>query len=1372
MSAVHSRPAMSTVHSTPPTSTSAHQSHPVAFNDQICYDPFFPSAPSDEHLVPIGSDHSPSHHSYHTPSPSQSSIHNSDPSSQYYNHLYPSSQTALANGFPSLCSPHSNIDHEAAGATNEFLSPNAYMSDAGYVASSEHTTTPDFGGNGFYPEDDYGMLVEPNRADLRDLDPLLNGQLQQPTSYVNANSPQLSTYTRTSVGAANLSSHLMSPVLTDSGGSASRHGTNSPPDRDLPKSENQEKVSTAPFTRKLDQEKMGDAIGPTQITPSVTESFKGTSPDLSSVVPKISRATSPAIFVDGYSRGDSPARAPEKMHRGGSSRSRAGSHTSHLTVRQDENLQGLERTDDYFSGAHDLTDQSSGRSGLDPEARNQVQNIEIRNLKEQEIQAQVVLKNIDVEEWLDRSGRDGNDDVHAPPPRPGSMNKRQRAKSAGAQTLSHANLENFDSLKTSCADSHLPGPGVLIEEESGEDDDDDQYDEDDLASIDDSPPPTTAFGTAVNRTPGKAEPGVYDELPNQPPLYRARLWQDPLYDSSDPGVKLQPDTANAAIMRYQQRAGDIETVSRMATWGTRRLSESDLNSMFHRFSFNEKPAGPVKEKRDRRSSFLQQLSGKLASKKSNSNLRRQDSDKSARQSPLEDDRKDSQGSRKESLGVPQAPPTGLKRMSSLGKRPKSPRINTGSAVAAMAFQAGALGAGGPVSATGTSPPTAWPKAVMKRSRSRSELNSLSSQGPASSSATELGQPGLAEMWTKQGGPPMPTLATPLKNEETLNSLADVEDDDEDDAGEEHGVTMDLSVRPDSIVPTLEGFKSHLRELNPRLPPFMFDRIAQEQLRRFKKLMDFKIKHAQALNMGNCPSGKHCTELGGEPTYLPSRSNGREVELPHAGFAVAGLVHSDEDVNALAEGIVTPAQFPPGVPMPPVKRLPAEFECSLCYKVKKFHKPSDWSKHVHEDVQPFTCTFLACAEPKSFKRKADWVRHENERHRQLEWWTCNMSECSHKCYRKDNFVQHLVREHKLPEPKVKTTRIGRPAVRGPSSQRARNRHGDDTEESNDEVDHIWRLVDECRHETTKNPKDETCKFCGNVCNSWKKLTVHLAKHMEQISMPVLGVVNEKEVTPDTIISPIEQRIASQQNSMSPPVQSPFSITTQNPSISQYPVPSTSVGEPPSAFSSFKSQSNYLEGMTIDHQSISHQRGFPNTYPPPYNIQQQPSGYAQNCGGSPFVPDYGSYPEPSAPSFNPANTNGGFPLPQSSSPAEMFGGSIHAPTSQPRSAPYNDSSGFQYVSHQRRNHSSPTEGSIYHFGNTKPASYPQQRTTAVPPSYISAGSKPSYSQADPSMHGQAPMQYSPMGPVQDYTQGSTDASLYIPQQQQQQYPYGQQ
>lgn len=1330
---------MMSVHSTPPHSEQRSH-HTVGFNEQTSYDPFFPSSPSEEQLVPVESDHSPYQQSYHSPSPPHTSrSHHSDlpksasPTSSY-NQIHSSSLAEVSNQDPIS---HLGAAYEAADGSFDFLSPNAYISDNNYSGASDHTSTPDFE-NGFYLEDNFGMLADPSQnVDLSDLPPAgLNHGERHPSGETEGTRGSIDTNnTRASIGTgiATLDSHLMSPVLTESGDLHSRQGSASPSEHmGQGKHESIGNMPPALLMHNVAQGHMDQAHpdhfadhGQMQITPTETDSSRsnGPSPSIPSAttVPSIARAASPVFRIESYSRGDSPSRGESLLPRSGAKRSRSGSRSSHHAIERvgsDEAVAGS----DYFTGAS-TAPQDTSRAGLDPETRHQISDKEVLNFKDQEQTEQVAMKNIDVAEWLDRSEHGSDGEVDVPPTKPTSVSvgKRQRARSAGAQSLSHENLGKFDHT---VKDSHIPGPGVLIHEESGEEEEDDQ---DGVASLSDPSleSPLSPKAVPVNETPGEGKPGIYDELPNQPALYRTKLWQDPIYDSSNPGVKLQPMTANEAMMRFEQRAESLDAMSRRGTWGSRRLSESDLQGLFHNMSFGEKNSIGGKDKRERHSSFLQQAAAKLVSRRS-SIMKRQESQngkqqqqQSARPSLQDFSRNDSSGSRMESLAVPSSsPPSGHRRMSSLG-RPKSPRINTGGAVAALAFQTGALGAGGSISATATTSPSGWPS--LKRQRSKSDVHGLNhNQGHSSS---------LADLWNQQGGPPMPSLAAPpvapLKKEETYTTagFADAEDEDEDEIMEDAGVTMDLSIRPDSIVPTLEGFKSNIRQLNPRLPPFMFDRIAQEQLRRFKKLLDFKIKHVQAVNMGKCASGKHCTELGGEPTYLPSKSSSREPEMSHTGFSVAGLGQSDEDVNALAEGIVTPAQFPPGVPMPPVKRLPAEFECSLCFKVKKFHKPSDWSKHVHEDVQPFTCTFATCAEPKSFKRKADWVRHENERHRQLEWWMCNMNDCSHKCYRKDNFVQHLVREHKLPEPKVKTTKAGKPAVRGPSAQKARTKQepGDD---SNDEVDQVWKLVEECRHETPKNPKDEACKFCGNVCNSWKKLTVHLAKHMEQISMPVLGVVKQKEVTPETIISPIEQRLAAQ-SSMSPTVQNPWGAPSGHNSQSPFGMPIGGVHgntPTPGGYGSttpggLTPGGNYF-GAADQHMS-NYQRVSPNTYPPPGHAQHLNTNYTPRPSPLNAMSSYGShgshsnssYSASPAPQFNPVNR--GFSHPPTSSHENLYGGmpTPNVPTSQPRASPYDDNSGFQYVPQQQQTFQSPidTPGVGYQFGNQTSSSYGQHAPT---------------------------------------------------------------
>ncbi|KAL9101684.1 MAG: hypothetical protein Q9163_003088 [Psora crenata] len=1257
-------------------------SHPVGFNNQTHYDPFLSSNHSEESLVPVHSDHSPGPQSFHSPSPPLTSATidgklQSATDQAQHTHL---PQLSLSNGFNHTPATHPRIENDSGDAGYGFLSPNPYPSDNGYNASSEHTATPDY--DRFYLEEDYGILASPIQEPLSS-QPASPEQSHLNQRAVELDDPRKQFAHRSSNGTATMSSsHLMSPVLTDAPGTSTRDGTASPPDR------KNGLIAVAVGTAQAETAHQAHQFGSyMQQTP--TNTSKGSSPDRPQAVLNLVGAASPLIRVEKYARGDSPARLPD--HGNGAKRSRAGSRSSHLVVHEDDGL-----SDEPDNGRFDQ------RTDYDPHARYQVRNVEVLNFKDQEDSAQRALKNADVEDWLERSASGSEAGAGLLPDRPRDIGKRQRARSVGSQALSHANLET---LRTIPPDSHLPDPGVLIHVSSGGEEE--SEDKEEIISIEDSPIATHTEG--MNDVPGEARPGVYDELPNQPPLYRAKPWQDGLHDSSDPGVKMQPVTSNDAIARFQQRAADVDTLSRVATWGTRRRSESDMQSLFSRLTFtSEQKFDSDRLKRERSGSFLQQAAAKLVPRRT-STLKRKESDKSkqngptTRPGPGEPSMISSCENRTDSgLTVPQAAPKGLQRMGSLGKRPKSPRINTGSAVAAMAGQMAALGSSSPLGATAASPPPGpWKPAkhMMRPSRSRSDLNNAST---GFKGATELG---LAELWTKQGGPPMPALVAP-KTHDPAQASGFGNDDDDDDNGDEdeddaigdNGVKIDLSMKPDAIVPTLDGFKANIRGLNPRLPAYMFDRVAQEQLRRYKKLMDFKIKHAQAVNIRKCSSGRHCTELGGGPTYLPSKSS-KDAEQSHIGCAISGPGPSDDDIHALTEGSVTPSQFPAGVPMPPAKRLPAEFECSLCFTVKRFHKPSDWSKHVHEDVQPFTCTFETCVEPKSFKRKADWVRHENERHRKLEWWQCNMHDCDHRCYRKDNFVQHLVREHKLPEPKAKTAKAGKPAVRGPSSQKARTSKLNSTfDDFHDGIDQVWKMVEECRHETLKDPKDEACKFCGTVCNSWKKLTVHLAKHMEQISMPVLGVVKEKKVTPDTIISPIEQRINTQPSSKSSVSQGPTNPSFSAPAVNMSDVPPGFAAQPSHpAYFSHTSQSQYP-------------RVSANTYPPLTPPHQLATSFTQNRRTPHLASGCSRYGGSSTAQCH--SVNG----PQTCSSGEAGSseqgyGSITAPTSLSDFALFHDSTAYQYVSQPQEQAYYPVEGPVYHFGSASPAAYPQQQAMPV-------------------------------------------------------------
>jgi hypothetical protein len=1019
-----------------------------------------------------------------------------------------------------------------------------------------------------------------------------------------------------------------------------------------------------------------------------TPAHSGSSSNISlleSPLEPIARKASPIVMVSSYERGDSPARSRVDLGRSSSKRSR-GSRSSGLLAPDDgdsseEETLTQSRTFNQNSSQITRSDYgewlastTSGHLGIEPEMRGHEYVPSPNKTDEMRL---VQEKNAEVQTWLAKSeaGSEVGDDN-------GSARKQKQNKSKTRRLRAHSTNTRNDALGLGIVDdSNIPGPGVLVDEDS-EDGTEDCSSE----TGSDSPP-----ANIENNSPhlGNSEFPALEEIPPelQEPLprqfYRARPWQDSLNSDIPVDTKTQPSTSNAAMAKYDQQAAIFETASRAATWGTRRrLSETDVNSIIGDGNKLQQMSLTDQKSRERRTSFINKARG-LVPRRSSSHVKKKTRETTIDSSHVQSGHKQ----RGESLGSIKP----IQRNPNFSRSKKSPPLYTGSALMAMTGQLAAVGRSTP--ATPMSAGASGPWKAFKRQRSKSELP----RGSGKLSA----KPGLAELMSHHGGPPMPTLASPMQERTVAEKRSDEDDEgDEDDDGLSigEGVKMDFKIRVENIIPTFEGFKAHAHQLNPRLGPFLIDRIGQEQTRRYKKLVENKVKHAQAVHgTKKCSSGKHCFELGGEATLLPPRTSAKDPETVYAQFQVAGNGESDNDGTGFADGVVNAALFPPGIPLPPVKRLPAEFECSLCFKVKKFQKPSDWTKHVHEDVQPFTCTFANCTEPKSFKRKADWVRHENERHRHLEWWKCNIPDCNHVCYRKDNFVQHLVREHKKPEPKVKS--------RGSGSSKAKPAYDEAslmdwrTRMQEEEPDEVWQLVDTCRFETKQKPRDEVCKFCGNICNSWKKLTVHLAKHMEQISMPVLELVRQREVSPDTIVSPIEQ---GGQRPYTTPM-SPHMVTKLEPhSLSPYVMNAAPQYQGVSdGHSPADSQDYYQRSQVPDQQHLQIDRNYAQE-------QFQPPQMAEfaRIHGLPDNMSYGPYqgaPQPH--SFTPT-TNGSsvtYPPPYNAVRREPLQISPHIPRSHPMqqalgSIPMDSMQRVKYAQQQAQHmYSSPTDAVSYnaHF-----------------------------------------------------------------------------
>ncbi|KAH6608609.1 c2h2 finger domain-containing [Trichoderma cornu-damae] len=623
-------------------------------------------------------------------------------------------------------------------------------------------------------------------------------------------------------------------------------------------------------------------------------------------------------------------------------------------------------------------------------------------------------------------------------------------------------------------------------------------------------------------------------------IYANRGWADaPILHSIRSGgqSRHQPQSSQAAIDRFERMCRDNDSIiSRAATWGTRRRSlpsvvDLDIEGITSGNFLKKLSIGRGGDKSNRSGSLLKDLRG-LVRRPSGSHMRKR-SRSGQREAPAEQAEPPPAQNKRDSM--PHLSP--MSRTSSWGKKHQTPSINT--ALVSMGQNFASIGTthsrAGSIS-TIPPAPSKGPlsglsvKNSLRRPRSKSDLPKPTVSSSSSSSSShhhhhhhnhngggssnaDGNHSSIASMWRKSGGPPVAAIGQ-----------APAEPDDDEDEDDDFYEDNDMKMNPniiDDIAPNFAGFQEHIQTLNPGLPPahgYLVDRIAHQQIVRYKQLLNNKVKH---LGLGaNCPCGPLCLALGGSANVLGSK--GGDGHGSGKGTDALSMAHYDDgDDVAPSEGAISQESFPTDIPMPATQHLPAEFECQLCYQKKKFLKPSDWTKHVHEDVQPFTCTWDKCRDPKIFKRKADWVRHENEGHRHLEWWTCDVEDCRHTCYRRDNFLQHLVREHKFPEPKVKT-------------KAAMKKAGT--------VDPTWHKVEQCHVETSKQPHEEACRFCGKVFPTWKKLTVHLAKHMEQISLPVLRLVaaKAKELAADTIISPVQDPPPRPEIPLMPDQKSPAAV----------------------------------------------------------------------------------------------------------------------------------------------------------------------------------------------------------------------------------------
>lgn len=948
--------------------------------------------------------------------------------------------------------------------------------------------------------------------------------------------------------------------------------------------------------------------------------------------PSVSRGRSPIVLtVEEVRRGDSPNGDYPSARR----LSRSSNHLSapgglndeldefeHDATDEDERRSVSSLSVARTHNGNWIRNSTAGPTGLDPLSRG---NEYVPSPNDLEGQRERDMKNQDIGLWSACVSEANGDGPSMPPRRGNQMRNRTRARSTGDCPVQR---EDYFNLQFK-AGNPVPGPGVMLREDEDSDDNLSENSQDGTASdsLPDSP-------VADANEPGRYDSSdIHSSLEMNAADANNHLypWQDPPRDPTRRMEALQPGSSTAAMVAFEKRAKDVETASLTATIDNNSII--NFGATFDRLKIGDPEQSKKQEKRSN-SLFKRHFS---MLKRQSSELSISTSTPGVQQNSTETPQRKESGSHRNRLSF----------SNKSNRHSRSPSLTN--ALISISGQMSVIGGNHAVHAV--SPNTESTPNTLKRGRSRSEVPRAPS-------------PGLMDLMTSHGGPPVAGIyhstgqgtQVPAGLVPEPDAAGADDDDDDIDGNEDKGLVMEFPPVSQLPVPTLKGFKTQIEQVNPRLEPALVHRFAREQVRRYKKLVDLQQKHSVAVSNRHCKAGKFCFALGGEATLLEQRKTSASSEAGQTQFRVADLNSATNQSYVHSEGAITAAQFPPGVPVPPVTRLPAEFECSICFAVKKFQKPSDWTKHVHEDAQPFTCSFPECSEPKSFKRKADWVRHENELHRHLEWWTCSIAECNHTCYRKNNFLQHLHREHKMIDPMSKKAK-GAAADGLTDSQRER------------EVERLWQMIEECRHETSDTPHREPCRFCGNICGNWKKLTVHLGKHMEQLAMPVLELARQSCASP-TPAHPVGVNGVSQSTQAAPflrhqdasahlghgqyvPSTDASPLPSQNyaydMSLSGY--PSISGGElsmePESMTDSFQPSDQYSGyGMRQFSPATLHPPGQTHplhqnsvTYPPPYNAGPRPRTPDANAAMLPNSYSMSSHLHPQASTLYPAEA--GYP-----------------------------------------------------------------------------------------------------------------------------------
>lgn len=165
----------------------------------------------------------------------------------------------------------------------------------------------------------------------------------------------------------------------------------------------------------------------------------------------------------------------------------------------------------------------------------------------------------------------------------------------------------------------------------------------------------------------------------------------------------------------------------------------------------------------------------------------------------------------------------------------------------------------------------------------------------------------------------------------------------------------------------------------------------------------------------------------------------------------------------------------------------------------------YRRHIFADIRPYICTFPNC-ELKGVRwgLRREWIEHEIDFHRRKEIWKCNVNGCSQEASLDSELefiVKHIILTHSVTFSDFKQAICIK-------------------------AQYLSRFP---KSSSTQLPINDSspCPFCREpVDNKRAQLERHLGRHLEDIALPVLSLLAEKNFPePEQEILDIERDSSS-------------------------------------------------------------------------------------------------------------------------------------------------------------------------------------------------------------------------------------------------------